>query len=123
MFQARFGGFLQTSDERHEAESDLHGAAITPLAFPLLVGPADMSVIITLSNDIVDAQGKGWLIAACGLATSLVACTLWMALPIQSVLGKTGINVATRFMALIVASLGVDFMLTGIRNQLPGLAH
>jgi multiple antibiotic resistance protein len=42
MFQAHYGGFMQTSDERREAESDLRAVAITPLAFPLLVGPAEM---------------------------------------------------------------------------------
>jgi multiple antibiotic resistance protein len=123
MFQAHYGGFMQTLDEKHEAESDLHGIAITPLAFPLLVGPAEMGVIITLSNDLHGTLDKGLLIAACAAATSLIALTLWMAFRIQRLIGKTGINVATRFMALIVASLGVDFILTGIRNQLPGLTH
>jgi multiple antibiotic resistance protein len=46
-----------------------------------------------------------------------------MAVPIIRMLGKTGINVATRVMALIVASLGINFILTGIKNQLPGLLH
>jgi small neutral amino acid transporter SnatA (MarC family) len=32
-----------------------------------------------------------------------------------------GINIVTRVMALIVASLGVNFILTGLKNQLPGL--
>lgn len=123
MFQAHYGGFMQTLDEKHEAESDLHAIAVTPLAFPLLVGPAEMSVIITLSNDLHGVLDKGLLIGACSLATTLIALTLWMALRIQRLIGKTGINVATRFMALIVASLGVDFILTGIRNQLPGLTH
>jgi multiple antibiotic resistance protein len=36
-------------------------------------------------------------------------------------MGKTGINVATRGMALIVAAIGVKFIMTGIRNELPGL--
>jgi multiple antibiotic resistance protein len=45
MFQARYGGFTQTIEEKREAETDLHGIAITPLAFPLLVAPAEMSVM------------------------------------------------------------------------------
>jgi small neutral amino acid transporter SnatA (MarC family) len=32
---------LQTIEERAEVESDLHDVAITPLAFPLLVGPPE----------------------------------------------------------------------------------
>jgi multiple antibiotic resistance protein len=44
-----------------------------------------------------------------------------MAVPIQRVMGKTGIHVTTRVMALIVAAIGVKFIMTGIKNQLPGL--
>jgi MarC family membrane protein len=123
MFQAHYGGFMQTIDERREAESDLHSVAITPLAFPLLAGPAEMSVMITLSNDASYAFNKGWLIAAAVLTTVLMALTLWMAKSIIRFLGKTGINVATRVMALIVASIGINFILTGLKNALPGLAH
>jgi multiple antibiotic resistance protein len=43
--------------------------------------------------------------------------------PMNRLLGATGINVATRVMALIVASVGINFILTGIRNQLPGLTR
>jgi hypothetical protein len=34
MFQAHYGGFLQTLEERAEADADLHGVAITPLSSP-----------------------------------------------------------------------------------------
>ena len=51
-----------------------------------------------------------------------MAFTLWMATPINRVMGKTGINVVTRVMALVVAAIGVKFILTGLRNALPGLA-
>jgi len=123
MFQAHYGGFMQTLDERREAESDLHSIAITPLPFPLLVGPAEMSVMITLSNDTSRTLDGGWRIAAVLLTSLLMAATLWLAKPLNRLLGKTGINVATRVMALIVASVGVNFILTGLRNALPGLAH
>lgn len=57
------------------------------------------------------------------LTTALVAVTLWMDTAINRLLGKTGINIVTRVMALIVASLGINFILTGVKNQLPGLVH
>jgi len=123
MFQARYGGFMQTMEERREAESDVHSIAITPLAFPLLVGPAEMSVMITLSNDTARAVDAGWLIAAVLLTTFLMALTLWLAKSIHQFLGKTGINMATRVMALIVAAVGINFILTGLKNSLPGLAN
>jgi multiple antibiotic resistance protein len=50
-----------------------------------------------------------------------MALTLWMAQPINRILGMTGINVTTRVMALIVASVGINFIVTGLKNQFPGL--
>lgn len=123
MFRAHYGAFTQTLEERIEAEADVSSIAITPLAFPLLVGPAEMSVMITLSNGLAHPMEKLALIGVSAVATGLVAGTLWLALPIKRLLGSTGINVATRLMALIVAAMGVDFILTGLKNQLPGLAH
>ena len=123
MFQAHYGGFMQTIEERVEAEADINSIAITPLAFPLLVGPAEMSVMITLSNDLPHPLDKLLLVATSLLTTALVAATLWLAIPINRLLGATGINIATRVMALIVASVGINFILTGIKNQLPGLMH
>lgn len=121
MFQARFSGIMQTSDEKAEAEADIHGIAITPLAFPLLVGPAEMSIMITLASDMPDWTDRVLLVISSLITAFLIAATLWMATPIQRIMGKTGINVATRVMALIVASIGIHFIMTGIKNQLPGL--
>lgn len=121
MFQARYSGFLQTVEERAEADREIHGVAITPLAFPLLVGPAEMSMMITLSNDFPHPADKGLLVGSALLTTCLVSLTLWMAKSINRVLGTTGINVATRIMALVVASVGINFIITGLKNQFPGL--
>lgn len=121
MFQAHYGDLIQTIEERAEAERELHGIAVTPLAFPLLVGPAEMSVLITMSNDLPHLNDKMALVGASALTTGLLALTLWSAHSIKGLIGNTGINVATRVMALVVASLGVNFILTGLKHQLPGL--
>ena len=112
---------MQTVEEKNEAESDIHGIAITPLAFPLLIGPAEMSMMITFSSDSPDWHSKTLLVISSFITSLLIALTLWAAEPIKRILGKTGINVATRVMALIVAAIGIKFIMTGIRNELPGL--
>ena len=48
--------------------------------------------------------------------------TLWTARPINRVLGMTRINVATRVMALIVAAVGITFIVTGLKKQFPRTA-
>ena len=121
MFQARYSGFMQTHEEQIEAEEDVQGIAITPLAFPLLVGPAEMGIMITLGSDMHQLGSKAILVASSIITSAMIALTLWMATPLNRVMGKTGINVATRVMALIVAAIGVKFIMTGIRNELPGM--
>lgn len=121
MFQAHYGSFMRTAEEQSEAEADIHGIAITPLAFPILVGPAELGVMITLTGDSPLWSEKVTLIASAIATGFMIAVTLWMAAPLHRLMGRTGINVATRVMALIVAAIGVNFILTGLRNQLPGL--
>jgi len=122
MFQAHYGGIMQTAEERTEAERDLHSVAITPLAFPLLIGPAEMSIMITLSSDHPDWRQKAALTAVALLTAAMIALTLLCASPIDRLVGKTGVNIATRVMALFVAAIGIDFIFTGIRSELPALA-
>lgn len=57
------------------------------------------------------------------LTSFLIALTLWMAKPINQMLGTTGINVVTRVMALIVASIGINFIVTGLKNEFPVLVR
>ena len=79
------------------------------------------SIMITLSNDNPTWLTKAFLAATSVLATFLIGLTLWMAAVIERVLGRTGINVMTRVMALVIAAIGVNFIMTGIKNELPGL--
>ena len=78
--------------------------------------------MITLSNGHPRPLEKLVLIGTAVVSTFLVAGTLWLASPIKRLLGSTGINIATRLMALVVASVAVDFIMTGIKHQLAGLA-
>lgn len=123
MFQAQYGKFIQPTAGVDSSEVDIHGLAITPFAFPLLVGPTEMSIVITLSNDNPGWIPKALLAAASIVATFLIGLTLWTGAVIEKFLGRTGINVITRVMALVVAAIGVDFIMTGIRSELPGLTH
>lgn len=110
----------QTPDEAREAEYK-ESIAVVPLAIPLLSGPGAISTIIIYAN----ARGSmGHLAAmiACGL---LVAVVTWIALrvatPVSAWLGKTGVNIATRLMGLLLAAVAVEIFASGIVVLLPGL--
>ena len=63
------------------------------------------------------------LAVACVLATVLIGMTLWTAAAIERFLGRTGINVMTRLMGLILAALAVEVMAEGLHKLFPVLGR
>jgi multiple antibiotic resistance protein len=115
-----------TSHELEDgAEKAAMGAsiAVVPLTIPLLTGPATMSTVVIYADkaktflQLSTLVGYGVVIA---LATALCFS---LAQPIARVLGKTGINVMTRLMGLILAALAVEVMSDGLTKLFPALSH
>jgi multiple antibiotic resistance protein len=99
--------------------------AITPLAMPLLAGPAALSTVATLmsaARDWLDTASIYGAIVVTGVVTLL---TLRMAAPLYRVLGKTGIQVLGRVLGLILAGIAVQLVLNGLRaaGMVPGSLH
>jgi len=96
-------------------------AAITPLAIPMLAGPASLSTVALLVS-----QSDGWrqlaivygAIAATGLLTYV---TLLSAIPLFRWLGRSGIHVLSRVLGLLLASIAVQFILDGLRAARIGM--
>jgi len=112
-----------TNELEEGAEKAAAGAsiAVVPLTIPLLTGPASMSTVVIYANNAqtfwqqVALVGYGLVI---GLATWVCFS---LADPIARVLGKTGINVMTRLMGLILAALAVEVMAGGLAKIFPVL--
>ncbi len=107
------------------ARRSLDGAsiAVVPLTIPLLTGPATMSTVVIYAErakhfpQLAALVGYGVVI---GLAT---AVCFTLAEPIARVLGRTGINVMTRLMGLILAALSVEVMSDGLVKLFPVLGR
>jgi multiple antibiotic resistance protein len=114
------------ADEVHDAEARATmGAsiAVVPLAIPLLTGPATMSTVVIYADKAKTMLQLGTLVGygvVIGLATAMCFA---MATPIARVMGKTGINVMTRLMGLILAALAVEVMADGLHKLFPILAQ
>jgi multiple antibiotic resistance protein len=97
--------------------------AVVPLTIPLLTGPATMSTVVIYADraktfwQLASLVGYGVVIA---IATALCFS---LAAPIARVLGKTGINVMTRLMGLILAALAVEVMAEGLHKLFPVLGR
>lgn len=94
---------------------ETHDVAITPLAIPMLAGPAGLSTVATLvsrADGLVERLSVYAAIAVTGVVSYL---TLALAGPVQARLGRTGIHVLSRIFGLILAGIAVQFVLDGLR--------
>jgi multiple antibiotic resistance protein len=96
--------------------------AIVPLTIPLLTGPATISTMVIYAEKTRHWWQLGVLVAY-GVVIGLA---VWVAFSLSGriarVLGKTGINVMTRLMGLILAALAVEVMSDGLVKLFPILA-
>jgi multiple antibiotic resistance protein len=96
--------------------------AIVPLTIPLLTGPATISTMVIYAEKTRHWWQLGVLVGY-GIVIGL---SVWLAFSlsgrIAKVLGKTGINVMTRLMGLLLAALAVEVMSDGLVKLFPVLA-
>ncbi len=112
-----------TNEYEEGAEKAAAGSsiAVVPLTIPLLTGPASMSTVVIYADR---AQGVLQTLALVGYGVVIALATavcFSLADPIARVLGKTGINVMTRLMGLILAALAVEVMADGLGKIFPVL--
>jgi multiple antibiotic resistance protein len=97
--------------------------AVVPLTIPLLTGPATMSTVVIYADK---AQGYLQILILVGYGVVIALATavcFALAQPIARGLGKTGINIMTRLMGLILTALAVELIAEGLHKLFPILAH
>ena len=122
MLNAAPGAVRSVPEEVDEAVAS-DSVAVVPLTIPLLTGPATISTVIIYAEKahrLVDHL----VLVGYGVVIAVVAAVCFRAAePIARVLGKTGINVMTRLMGLILAALAVELMSEGLIKLFPALGR
>ena len=111
-------------DMREGAEKIGAGAsiAVVPLAIPLLTGPATISTIVIYAEKTRHFWQLGMLVLY-GVVIGLVTYVVFSASGrIAQALGRTGINVMTRLMGLMLAAMAVELLADGLVKLFPVLA-
>lgn len=96
---------------------------VVPFAMPLIIGPGAISAIIIQAARAENLGPSGTIaglvaIGAAGLAT--FACFA-LAGPINRLLGDVGMSIIVRVLGLILVALGIQFILGGLGEALPGM--
>lgn len=120
MLHARMSPVKQTAEEELDS-TERASVAVVPLATPLLAGPGAISTVILYAQRYTSVAHYLYLFAVIVLLAGLTALAFRLAPTITRLLGKTGINVVTRLMGLIMTAVGVEFIANGLKQLFPVL--
>jgi len=102
------------TDEEAREGAGKEDFTVVPLAVPMLCGPATISTVILYAAEARDGVRVAGLVVAVVAASASIYVLLRLSAQISRMLGIAGMNVLTRIMGLMLASLAVQIMLKGI---------
>jgi multiple antibiotic resistance protein len=112
-------GDLSDANDKIDAGASI---AVVPLTIPLLTGPATISTMVIYAEKTRFVWQLGVLVGY-GVVIAVVTYIVFSASGrIAKVLGRTGINVMTRLMGLILAAMAVELLADGLVKLFPVLA-
>jgi multiple antibiotic resistance protein len=103
----------RTKRREDQSEDDADDPSVFPLAIPLIAGPGSITTIILIAGSTPGPIGlaSAGMVAVAGLISVYIFFAL--ADGLEKLLGKTGIDVITRLLGMLLAALSVQFVLEG----------
>ena len=113
MLNARPSRSKQTAEEEEEGvlKEDI---AVFPLAIPLLSGPGAIVSVFILTDKASSMNRHIALYGAILVSSLLVYFVLREAHRVVRILGQIGVNVTSRLMGLVLASIAIQFVIDGV---------
>lgn len=100
-------------EDRAEGE-DTDDPSVFPLAIPLIAGPGAIASIILLVGEKPGAEGLVTVLGITALTLLVLTLILMASSIFDRLIGKTGIDVITRVLGMLLAALSVQFVLDGL---------
>ena len=111
-----------TPQDRDEAIARRDELSVVPLGIPLLAGPGAISTVMiyegNASNSVPSIAATFVAILVTTVATFFI---LRYGQPILRAMGRVGIMAMTRVLGLLLAAVGVQFVISGIIGSFPTL--
>jgi len=108
------------SGTRESAETP-ESIGVVPIAIPLLVGPGAITTTIFTLQVNQQTYQSDWIATFIAISAVVVVMSLtWIILRyingVYKILGKTGALIIARVMALLIAAIAVQYILTGVTH-------
>lgn len=119
---AAFGWNMVMGRGFEKPAGPLAGAAVVPLAIPLMAGPGAIATVIALGNR---EEGFAWSVNLLIIAalTALTFLFLLSAGVIEKALGETGLMVVSRILGLLLIAISISTILGALGSAFPGLVR
>lgn len=121
MLHAKPSPIHHGTQDQKDAEAKTN-VAVVPIAIPIVAGPGAITTIVVNTHQYSTIDDK-LIISGISIAIALI---LWIAFyfsaPVSRMLGPSGVNIVTRIMGIILASIAFGMMASGFKSLFPGLA-
>jgi len=101
-----------------EAKS-VYRQIVVPFAMPLLVGPGVIANLILYATEARTAKSDTLALGLVGVTIGISVLTFVVLLSgryLRHLVGDVGLSIVTRILGLLVASIGMQFIVTGLSN-------
>jgi multiple antibiotic resistance protein len=107
-------------DEQSES-LEKHDISVFPLATPLLAGPGAISTVVLQSSEATNLGMLAMLCIAIFLTLFCSDLILKMSKHMLKIMGKTGLNILTRIMGIILTAIAVQHILNGVEKAIKAM--
>jgi multiple antibiotic resistance protein len=103
----------KVSNEEVDEGLEKDDISVFPLAMPLLAGPGAISTVILYSTKASSVLRVAELIVAVAACCAVCFAVMLASPALLRVLGRTGLNLVSRLMGMVLTAVAVQFILNG----------
>lgn len=107
---------------RNPASQHPVAVGIFPMAVPLLAGPGAISAVLVYAHHDHHPEHDMIVVGVVATVSILIALSLTLASFVGRWFGPVTQSVISRLLGIIVATMGVEFLIDGLGSAFPGLA-
>lgn len=116
LFYIAFNMVIQDSEP--ESVTEKKDISVFPMSIPLLAGPGSLTLSILLFSDATSIKGNVSITVAI-LAVLLLTFILMITSDyLKKIIGRTGDEILSRFLGVLLAALSIQFIYDGITNMM-----
>lgn len=98
---------------------NIKAMGVSPLALPMVVGPASMVLIVVYSQDAPHLLDKCIILFILALLGAVIATVFILADYVAKAVGEIGLVVITKVMGLVITAIAFEMIIAGLQTVVP----